>query len=413
MRVTTAFNKLLGLPDTSVTAVEFTDDGVIVDIRLQRRELVCPQCGWSTLSRHNLQKDPSSWRALDLGVWKVTIRTHLRRLSCPTHGVIVEAVPFARHKARITHDVEQLVAWSATKMDQTAVGQLTRINWRTVGEIIKRVVADELDPQRLDNLYDIGVDEISYKKQHNYLTIVVNHLTGKVVWADEGKDSATLDRFFEELGPDRAKRLAAVSCDMGRAYPKSVAEHAPQATICWDPFHVVALATKALDAVRREHWNAVRKTDSEAARKFKGARWALLKNPEDLTCHQAESLAALKRAGGVTWRAYRLKEALRAIFDGDLVESEAAELLSRWCAWAQRCRIPQFVKLGRSIREHRDGILAAVRLGLSNGRVEGLNNKIRLITRRAFGFHSAKAAAAMVLLCCGPVTVLLPHQKWT
>lgn len=95
---------------------------------------------------------------------------------------------------------------------------------------------------------------------------------------------------------------------------------------------MVALATKALDAVRRAHWNAVRKTDSDAARKFKGARWALLKNPEDLTCNQAESLAALKRAGGATWRAYRLKEALRAIFDGGLAFSEAAVLLRRWCA---------------------------------------------------------------------------------
>lgn len=167
----------------------------------------------------------------------------------------------------------------------------------------------------MNDLYDIGVDEISYKKYHNYLTVVVDHGKGKVVWAGEGKDSGTLDRFFDELGAERAERLEAVSCDMGRAYPESVAEHAPQAT---DPFHVVALATKALDAVRRGHWNVLRKTDAEAARKFKGARWALLKNPEDLTCSQADSLAAFKRAGGASWRAYNLKEALREIFDGDL-----------------------------------------------------------------------------------------------
>jgi len=170
----------------------------------------------------------------------------------------------------------------------------------------------------LNDLYDIGVDEISYKKYHNYLTVVVDHDKGKVVWAEEGKDSGTLDRFFDELGAERAERLEAVSCDMGRAYPESVAEHAPQATVCLDPFHVVALATKALDAVRRGHWNVLRKTDAEAARKFKGARWALLKNPEDLTCSQADSLAAFKRAGGASWRAYNLKEALREIFDGDL-----------------------------------------------------------------------------------------------
>ena len=333
----------------------------------------------------------------------MTIRAYLRRLTCPTHGVVVEGVPFARHKARFIRDFEGLVAWCATKMDQTAVSRLTRINWRTVGKIIERVVADELDPERLNDLYDIGVDEVSYKKYHNYLTVVVDHDKGKVVWAEEGKDSATLDGFFGELGPDRAKRLEAVSCDMGRAYPKSVAEHAPQATVCWDPFHVVALATKALDAVRREHWRMLRKTDDDAARKFKGARWALLKNPEDLNCNQADSLAALKRAGGATWRAYNLKEALRAIFDGDLAEGDAAELLRRWSAWAQRCRIPEFVKLGRTIREHRDGILAAVRLGLSNGRVEGLNNKIRLITRRAFGFTPPKPPLPWSYCAAGPL----------
>jgi transposase len=412
MRVTTALKMLLALPGVNVTAVEFTTDRVIVDVRLRRRRLVCPHCDHTTAARHNRQSWASSWRALDLGVWQVTVRAQLRRLVCPEHGVVVEAVPFARHGARMTRDVDDLVAWLATKMDKTAVTRLVRINWRTVGAIIERVVADELDPHRLDDLYEIGIDEVSYRKQHHYLTIVANHRTGKVVWTDEGKDTAAARRFYDALGDKRAGQLTAVSMDMGKAYPKVTAERAPQAVICWDPFHVIAMATRELDVVRRAHWNHLRDTtDPTTAKRFKGARWALLKRPEDLTDRQADTLAALRRAGGATWRGYQLKEALRAIFAEDLRHSDVSVLLDRWCSWAQRSRIPGFVALARTIRHRRAGILAAVRLGLANGRVEGLNNRVRLITRRGFGFHSAGAVAALVMLSCGPIELTLPHEK--
>jgi transposase len=314
----------------------------------------------------------------------------------------------------MTRDVDDLVAWLATKMDKTAVTRLVRINWRTVGAIIERVVADELDPHRLDGLFEIGIDEVSYRKQHHYLTIVADHRTGKVVWADEGKDAAAARRFFDALGEQRSAQLTAVSMDMGKAYPKVTAERAKQAVICWDPFHVIAMATRELDVVRRAHWNHLRDSaDPITAKRFKGARWALLKRPEDLTDGQADALAALRRAGGAVWRGYQLKEALRAIFDESLRYTDVDVLLDRWCSWAQRCRIPGFVALARTIRERREGILAAVRLGLSNGRVEGLNNRVRLITRRGFGFHSAKAVAALVMLSCGPIELTLPHEKMT
>ena len=151
--------------------------------------------------------------------------------------------------------------------------------------------------------------------------------------------------------------------------------------------------------------------DPHTAKMFKGARWALLKNPEDLTDTQTATLTAIRRNGGTMWRAYRLKEALRAIFAGDLDDTDAGELLDRWCSWAQRSRLQPFIKLARTIRAHRDGILAAIELGLSNGRVEGLNNRVRLIVRRGFGFHTAGAALALVMLTCGPINLQLPHQQ--
>jgi len=416
VRATTALNTLLGLEGVVVEDVRFACDRVVVEVRLRRKRLECPVagCGYTTRARFDTRREKSWWRSLDLGAHETIVTARLRRLDCPDHGVLVEAVPFARPRVRFTRDFEDLVAWCASKTDKTAVTRLLRIAWPTVGAIVERVVADGLDPGRLDGLVDIGADEISWKRHHNYLTVVVDHATGDVIFTGEGKDTAALDAFFAELGPERSARLRAVSLDMGKAYPKSVAKdgHAPQAVICWDPFHVVKMGTEALNTVRRGHWRQLlATTDPAVAHRFKGARWALLRNPEDLSDRQADALAAIRRSGGAVWRAYQLKEALRAVFAGDLTSDEVAHLLTRWCSRAQRSRLPAFVKLARTIRAHSDGIQAAIRLGLSNGRVEGRNATIRLITRRAFGFHTAKAAAALVMLCCGPITLLLPHEK--
>ncbi len=412
MRVTTAFNRLLKLDGVNVTDVEIGTDTVRVTVALRRRKLVCPECGYTTAARYDTRLAPSTWRHLAVGAHKLVIAATLRRLKCPKHGWRVEGVPFARHQARFTRDFEALVAWSATAMDKKAASRLLRIDWDTVGRICERVVADELDPSRLDELFNLGVDEVSWKKHHNYLTLAVNHDTGKVIWGAEGKNAKTLDGFFDELGEARSSQIKAVSMDMGLAFRKSVTEHAPKATICFDPFHVVAVATDALNTVRREVWQQLRLLpDPDIAKKFKGARWALLKNPQDLTDRQATTLKAIKANGGAMWRAYQRKEELRAIFAGDLSDDDVAELLDRWCARVQRSRLAPFVKAGRTIRAHRDGILAAIRHGLSNGRVEGLNRRVRLIVRRAFGFHSAKAALALVMLSCGPINLTLPWEN--
>lgn len=416
MRVTTAFKRLLRLEGVNVTSVAFGINVITVTVALRRRRLVCPHCGHKTRSRYDTRRRPQSWRHLDLGVWKVQIAMAepLRRLRCPDHGVVVEAVPFARPGAHLTRDLDDLLAWLATRTDKTAIARLCRVSWRTVGRACERVVATELDPERLDGLVRIGVDEISWRKHHKYLTLVVDHDRGTVVWGAEGRDSATLDGFFTELGTKRSKGLEAVSLDLGPAFIKSVNTegHAPNAVICADPFHVVKLVGDALDEVRRDLWQQLRRLpDNRWARDFKGSRWALLKNPEDLTDTQTDQLAKIRRNRGGIWRAYEMKEQFRAIFAGDLTRDEAAVLLDAWCARAQRSRLAPFVKAARTMRHRRDLILNAIEHGLSNGRVEGLNNKVRLIVRRAYGFHSPDAALALVMLGAGPINLRLPHER--
>jgi len=440
MRVTSAFSRLLDLPGVWVRSVAFDAGRVVVTVALRRRRLVCPKCEFSTRNRESRQDHDSVWRHLDLGVWQLEIRASLRRVRCPEHGALVEAVPFARDGARFTRDFEDLAAWLATKTDKSAICRLVRIDWQTVGRIVQRVGDELLDGDRLGDLFEISIDEVAWRKGHRYLTLVGDHRRRCVVWGAEGKGQAAADAFFAELDADqpvdgepgedaetpvvgqieaadepavgeRACKLVAVSMDMGEGYAKSVRRHAPQAVICIDNYHVVQLATKALDEVRREHWNVLRAAgDPDAAKQFKDARWSLLKNPADLTDRQADTLAALHAAGGKIPRAWALKEMVRAIFAPGLSEQAVAELIDRLLARLSRSRLKPFVRLGRTIRKHRDGILAARRLKLSNARAEALNNKVKLIVRRAYGFHSARAALALIHLTCGPVELTLPHE---
>jgi len=468
VRVTTAFSRLLRLgTGVVVKGVRFGSETVVVEVALRRQRLVCPECGHSTRARKDTRPEMSSWRHLDLGTWRLELRCQRRRLWCPMHGARTEAVPFARPGAEFTRDFESLVAWLATRTDKTTITRMLRIDWRTIGRIVKRVCDDELDPDRLAELYDIGIDEVSWKKQHNYLTLIADHRAGKIVWGCEGKGEQAADRFFLELDPDpaspspppqppvsrpreapepaimvpfgpcptvpaghgvpaawladgleldpqllaRASKLRAVSMDMTGGYAASTRHYAPQAIICIDPYHVVQLANQALDEVRRDYWNELRSlADQDTARRFKDARWALLKAPDKLTDKQAATLARLKAAGGEVWRAYTLKEAVRGIFEPGLSLEDVTVLIDRLLSRLARCRLEPFVKLGKTIRKHRDGILAAIRLGINQGRTEALNNKVRLITRRAYGFHTAKAALALILLTCGPITLHLPHE---
>ncbi len=445
MRVSTAFSRLLCLPGVWVRSVSFEADRVVVTVALRGRLLRCPKCSYSTRHRESRQHHDSVWRHLDLGRWRLEVHARLRRVRCPEHGVRVEGVPFARDGARFTRDFENLIAWLATKTDKTATCRLTRIDWQTIGRVIERVAGEHLsEKDRLTGLFEISIDEVAWRKGHRYLTLVGDHRRRCVVWGCEGKGQAAADQFFADLDPDpdrapaqprppqaaenpaeppanadaedqvgeRAGKLRAVSMDMGDGYAKSVREHAPQAVICIDNFHVVQLATKALDEVRREHWNELRHTgDRDAAKRFKGSRWALLKNPGDLTDRQADTLAALHATGGKVPRAWAMKEMVRAIFAAGLTADAVDELINQLLARLSRSRLKPFIRLGRTIRKHRPGILAARRLNLSNARAEAMNNRVKLIVRRAYGFHSATAALALVHLTCGPTTLTLPHEQ--
>jgi transposase len=333
------------------------------------------------------------------------------RVSCRRHGAVVARVPWARHDSRFTKDFEDQCAWMAVHVSKTTLAELARVAWRTVGRIIGSVVqARSAEFDRLNGLRKIGIDEVSFRRGQRYLTVVVDHETARVVWVQEGRDEATLERFFDQLGPARAAALRFVTADGAEWIKNVLARRCPKATVCLDPFHVVSWATDALDQVRRAVWNEARRSgQTSLARDLKGARYALWKNPEDLTRRQTAKLADIARINRPLYRAYLLKEQLREVFR--LPFRAAVVLLDHWLAWARRSRLPAFVRLARSIRDHRATIVTTLRFGLSNARIEAVNTRIRLLTRIAFGFHSATPLIGMVLLALGGLCPPLPGRS--
>jgi transposase len=405
--------RVFGVSGAVIEGVDL-DEGVmavVARVRVRRgRRGRCGVCGRRCIS-YDQGEGRRRWRAPDLGSRLAYVEAEAPRVRCPEHGVVVAAVPWARHDSRYTRAFEEQCAWMAVHVSKTTLSEYLRIAWRSVGGIIGRVVDERsAATDRLDGLSQIGIDEVSFRKGQRYLTVVVDHESRRVVWAADGRDEATLERFFDLLGPKRSKRLRFVTADGAAWIGNVLARRCPQATVCLDPFHVVSWATNALDKVRREVWNAARRAGHpQEARQLKNTRYALWKNPEDLTRRQGAKLADIARTNKPLYRAYLLKEQLRQVFQ--LPVKQAGALLEHWIQWARRCRLEPFVKLQRSIADHRPAILDAIRHGLSNARVESVNTRIRLLTRIAFGFHSAAPLISLVMLALGGLCPPLPGRS--
>jgi transposase len=409
VRVTTLFNKLVRLPGLRVTGVEFEGRNreiLVLKVARTFKLLTCPECGTEVRGRFE-ERAPRRWRHLSVLGHQTFLESPIRRLVCPDcDRVVTEDVPWARPRSNFTRPFEDTVALLAQKLSKTAVCEMMRISWVTVGSIAERVVIEKLDDDRLDHLRSIGVDEVSYRKPYRFLTTVVDHDSGAVVWAGEGKSSDTLKEFFAELGPERCERIEFVSMDMSAAYQKAVRDALPGAEIVFDRFHLAQLAQKALSAVRIEQRQEIERIAKTApgGESTKGLRWILLKRPDSLKPDEKRRLSSLAELNDPLYRAYLLKESFLDLLTIRNRGEDAEEGLKAWLAWATRSRLAPFVKLARTVRDHREGILRALELPLSNARLEGTNNKIRLLSHRAFGFHSAAALIAMIYLCCSSIT---------
>jgi transposase len=428
---------VLGLVKTVVLGVAIDGDAIVVSVRPHKRERRrCPVCG-RRCDCHD-HEPTRRWRAMDLARSRCYLEYRPARVRCPEHGVLVERVPWARHGSRFTRDFEDWVACLAVRCCVSAVARIARVEWHSVGGICRRV-CDEIEAQRgvarFDGLRRIGIDETSYKKGHRYLTVVVDHDRGCLVWAHEGYGKEVLSLFLDELTREQRRAIEVVTADGARWIKALVRRRCPNARWVMDPFHVVEWMNDALDEVRRDEWQVAKaaakaatpkrdgpgrprrgeetppeaKRARELAASIKNSRYALVKNPEDLTDAQRGKLAELRRAGGRLFTAWDLKEDLRAVFRAD-TPAEAQALLDAWLHRAAYCRIRPVVGVEKKVRRRRADVVAAVELGIGTGRVESINQKIKVTIAAGYGFRNTDNLIAIVMLRCSDEHPALPWE---
>ena len=415
MRKTKLWKKLLHvehvvLEDADVESAPGGAEVVVVGLRPDRgHRLRCPVCG-RRARFYDSGEGRRRWRALDVGVMQCFVEAEAPRIRCPRHGVLVAAVPWARPGARFTAAFEEHAAWLCAQMPWTKAAQLLRVTWRTLQSIVARVVAGlRGGAGRPDRVRRIGIDEKAWRKGHRYITVITDHDAGRIIWAAEGRSKQVVARFFDDLGPERTKLLTHVSADGADWIHDVVAEKAPQALICLDAFHVVKWAGEALDKVRRRlaaDLRAAGKGDQAAA--LGQGMWALRKDPAGLSPGQRASLAQIAADNKQLYKAYLMKEQLREVFRAKGGHGKA--LLAGLIAWCQRCRIPEFTALAKTLKRFRHLIWNTLDHAVSNGRAEGINTQLAALTARARGFHTAEAFIAMAELTCGGLCPDLPGR---
>jgi transposase len=410
MRVAELFNRVLDLPGARVGRVEFEDGDhprlVVHLVRPTRRVMACSGCGQVARSVHDRWE--RRWRHRDVWGTRCEVRAEVRRVRCPMCGVQAERVPWARPGARFTRPFEDTCAWLTRAAPQSVVARLLGVSWPTVGRIAGRVVAEaRAGCDGLDGLRRIGVDEVSWNGHHSYLTMVVCHDSGRVVWIGRGDRRRALERFFDELGPERASRIEAVSADLGRIYLAVLNRRVPHAAVCADPFHLIAAAQFALDRLRAAQWQDIRRSDPQAGRWMKGARFALRRGPGRRTDADRRILDELADVNSGLYRAHLWCDQLRVSLRNRDLDSAGQELDALADA-APTLGHPRFTRLARTLSEHRDQILNTTALGISNARLEAMNSTVNLLRHRARGYRCVDNLIALIHLVCGRVHVTLP-----
>lgn len=399
------FAAALGVtPPWKVVAVDFSQESKRLNIRIdfeRGAQFACPVCGASAPVHDTTEK---RWRHLNFFQYEAYLTARVPRIKCPNSdcGVKQIAAPWARSGSGFTLLFEALVMALVREMPVKAAAALlgehdTRI-WRVLDHYVQRARAQEDHSE----VRRVGIDETSARRGQDYVTFFFDLDQRRLLFGTEGKDHETVNAFTEDLKAHNGapENITDACIDMSKAFIKGIKEALPNAEITFDPFHLIQLMNKALGKVR-----------AEEARLFpellKGSRYAFLKNPENLTEKQDETLTRLCNYRLKTARAYLIKLALQDVYFAPTREDAEAQLKS-WYNWAIRSQIEQVKRVARTVKEHWNGILAWFESKLSNGFLEAVNGLIQAAKRRARGYRSTKNLINMAYLIAGKLDFRLP-----
>jgi len=398
MRLETCIRKGLRLKSHRVREVHEEDGRLVAEIEaMPGRLLICGTC--SRRTRHVHDRQPvREWRDLPVRDQPLALRYAPVRVACIACGPRVEHVTWAPGKwQRVTKALAGAIAELARQLTWQETARHFGVDWKTVATVVRRAVEWGLKHRRWKPLHVIGIDEVSRAKGQRYLTLVYDLARGRLVWVGENRDAATMAQFFAWLGPRRKRAIQIVCCDMWAVYLDAVRKQLPRARVLFDRFHVVQHLNRAVDDVRRATWRALAPALKTA---FKKTRFLWLKNPWNLKDQERARLSAICRTNQPIVRAYYLKEAFQ-LFWPYRSAWWARRYLTWWLRWAARSRLAPFVKFGRMIRDHLDGILAWTTVRVSNGALEGMNNKVKIISHRAYGFRKTETYMTAIWHGCG------------
>ena len=347
-----------------------------------------PRCGkCSKPGRYRDSRNERQFKHVPIWGIPVMLSYSPRRVYCKhCKGIYVEAMPWAAGKRRLTTAFACYLANWARILPWLEVARLCQCAWGTVASAVDFVVKYGLENRDLSGITHIGIDEISRKRGHQYLTNVYDLKTKTLLWSGEGRSSETLSQFFDFLGEERASQLQGICCDIWRPYIKVIEEKAPNAVLVFDKFHIIRHLMNAVDQVRR---NEIQEKGKEHKELMKHTRYIWLKNPWNLTDKQKSRLSTLERLNLKINRAYLLKEAFRNFWSYSK-PGWAEKYLKKWFWWATHSRLKPMRDFAWLIRRHEKNILSYFKVPIHNGSVEGLNNKAKIISHKAYGFRSAK-----------------------
>ena len=371
-----------GLYNHICTHEEYKGNTIILHVEAKERQIECPNCGCRHLVKNGFRM--RDFIGLPVGGRKVIIRMKVQRYKCKNKVCDYdrqEHIPFATGSCGYTHRFAKYVVGLLKAMTLKDAANLLGVTWDTIKDIHSR---------HLEYHYGvdcIGIDEFAVRKGHIYKTIVVDLRSGRILHVGEGKGADALKGFWKRI-KRKGIDIKYVATDLSAAFISSVYEHCPNAVHVFDHFHVVKLMNEKLDDIRRVQYNMEK--DINKRKVLKGTRYLLLSNGEDI--FDKEYKTRLDNALDMNKplsQAYYLKEQLREFWT-QVNKEEAEKVMLDWVSQAKESKVPQLMKMAATIMAHRTGILAWYDCHISTGKVEGINNKIKVMKRNAYGFRDER-----------------------
>lgn len=397
MLIESIVRKTLGIKNHVVKRVMQDEEGLVVELELRkRRRLPCSVCGQVCHVRDRLNK--RRWKHVPL--WGIAVKLVYRpaRVRCAhCKGIRVEEIPWAQGKSRLSKGIIWLLGRWAKLLAWNVVAKLFNVHWNTVATAVRESVAYGLEHRELGSILYIGVDELSRRKGHLYVTNVYDLKEKQLIWSGEGRDKDTLEAFFREHGEALKGSLLGVCCDMWQPYIDLIKEKLPDVKLVFDKFHIVRHLLEAVDTVRKQEACELKKTNPDL---LKRTRYIWLKNPENLTDKQRARLGYLEKLNLRCNRAYLLKESFRELW-GYLTKGWARRFLKKWFWWATHSRLKPMRDFAWLLRRHETDILNYFDLRIDNGAVEGMNNKAKVVSHRCYGFRKAQTYITALYHCLG------------